>query len=354
ESYLGGYATLGDSCLPPFWSDWYNTSVKQYHYDLELAKAELESAGFTGIGTQLMMPDGEPVPALVLLTPPYDYDPMCIKAAENVANNLRDLGMDVVAKPVDPDTLWQKMNAYDYDMSINCMVWGLSSDPVGNVFDMFAPMASLNHYGWWPVDHEYENPWYNMFGGISTRADNTSQALAIEFHELGILAKESLDREEQIHYTKEAQGVFSEAVPCNILAYPIYNYAIYTGWPGWRGYVVHLGELLNIYSLGALHRGVGPPEIDELNMFLNVPDKIPLGTTVPASVVVFDDRGRPIGDVDVSVSGAGVDLEGTGSGTTDVEGTFRFSVKGTGEGYTTITAHVDHDGNGDEKNRSIT
>ncbi|MCK5415461.1 MAG: Ig-like domain-containing protein, partial [Thermoplasmata archaeon] len=109
-----------------------------------------------------------------------------------------------------------------------------------------------------------------------------------------------------------------------------------------------------IYSLGALTRGGGPPQIDELNMILNVPDKIPLGTTVPASVVVFDDRGRPIGDVDVSVSGAGVDLEGTGSGTTDVEGTFRFSVKGTGEGYTTITAHVDHDGNGDEKNRSIT
>ncbi|MCK4970990.1 MAG: ABC transporter substrate-binding protein, partial [Thermoplasmata archaeon] len=163
ERYMGGYGQAGDSSEPPFWTDWYNSSVKIYPFDVELAKDELEAGGFTGIGTQLRMPNGNPVPSLVLLTPPADYDPVRIKAGELIAKNLRSLGMDIVAKPVDFDTLVAKMNAFDYDMLI--IGWSLSSDPVGNVFDILGPMASQNYFAWWPVDHEYENPWYKDLYG---------------------------------------------------------------------------------------------------------------------------------------------------------------------------------------------
>ncbi|MCK5414297.1 MAG: ABC transporter substrate-binding protein, partial [Thermoplasmata archaeon] len=253
ERYMGGYGQAGDSSEPPFWADWYNSSVKIYPFDVELAKQELIDGDFTGVGTSLKMPDGRPVPPLVLLTPPADYDPVRIKAGELIAKNLRGLGMDIVAKPVDFDTLVAKMNAFDYDMLI--IGWSLSSDPVGNVFDILGPMASQNYFAWWPTNndpnnlHEFENPWYNELYGVSTLADQKSQDLAIETQLLGVKAKESFDRDMQIKYTKHAQGIVADALPCNVLYYRVNNYAISTMWAGW---IPYFGELLNVYSLGSL------------------------------------------------------------------------------------------------------
>ncbi|NIP34243.1 MAG: hypothetical protein GWN18_04885, partial [Thermoplasmata archaeon] len=316
ERYMGGYGQAGDSSQPPFWTDWYNSSVKIYPFDVELAKAELTSGGFTGVGTALVMPNGKPCPPLVLLTPPADYDPIRIKAGELIAKNLRSLGMDIVAKPVDFDTLVAKMNAFDYDMLI--IGWSLSSDPVGNVFDILGPMASQNYFAWWPVDHEYENPWYNTLYGISTLADQESQDMAIQCHELGQVAKESFDRDVQIKYTKWGQGIVAEALPCNVLYYRVNNYAISTKWSNW---IPYFGELLNVYSLGSLTSAQEPPTIEAVNVVLNVPEKLALGMPMPANVVVFNDEGHPIEGADVTLSGANLVFT-PASGTTDADGTF--------------------------------
>ncbi len=341
ERYMGGYGQAGDSSEPPFWADWYNSSVKIYPYDMALAKKELEDAGFTGVGTaNLKMPNGLPVPPLVLLTPPADYDPVRIKAGELIAKNLRALGMDIVAKPVDFDTLVAKMNAFDYDMLI--IGWSLSSDPVGNVFDILGPMASQNYFAWWPVDHEFENPWYNELGGVSTKADAPSQALAIKCHELGQLAKETFDRDMQIFYTKWAQGIVSDALPCNVLYYRVNNYAISTTWDGW---IAYFGELLNVYSLGQLSSEVTPPVIGEVNAILNIPEKLPLGMDAPANVVVFDEEGVPITGAEITLSGDNLVFT-PATGTTDENGTFFFDVEGTKHAYVTIYVKV-----GDEEEK---
>jgi ABC-type transport system substrate-binding protein/protocatechuate 3,4-dioxygenase beta subunit len=338
ERYMGGYGQAGDSSEPPFWNDWYNSSVKIYPFDVDLAKAELTSGGFTGVGSSLVMPNGKPCPPLVLLTPPADYDPIRIKAGELIAKNLRSLGMDIVAKPVDFDTLVAKMNAFDYDMLI--IGWSLSSDPVGNVFDILGPMASQNYFGWWPVDHAYENPWYNELYGVSTLADAESQAMAIECHDLGQVAKESFDRDVQIKYTKWAQGIVADALPCNVLYYRVNNYAIATKWEGW---IPYFGELLNVYSLGALSSEVTPPTIEEVNVLLNVPEKLALGMPIAANAVVFDGEGKPIEGADVTMSGDNLVFT-PATGTTDADGTFMFDVEGTKHTYVTITVDVDDGG----------
>jgi ABC-type transport system substrate-binding protein len=336
ERYMGGYGQAGDSSEPPFWADWYNSSVKIYPFDVDLAKQELIAGGFTGVGTQLRMPvTGKPVAPLVLLTPPADYDPIRIKAGELIAKNLRSLGMDIVAKPVDFDTLVAKMNAFDYDMLI--IGWSLSSDPVGNVFDILGPMASQNYFAWWPVDHEYENPWYNELYGISTRADQESQDMAIQVHELGQKAKESFDRDEQIFNTKWAQGIVSDALPCNVLYYRVNNYAISKTWEGW---IPYFGELLNVYSLGGLTSEATTPTIEEVNILLNVPEKLPLGMDAAANVVVFDEEGKPIEGATVTLTGSDATFTPT-TGTTDADGTFMFDVMGTKHAYVTIDVDVD-------------
>lgn len=333
DRYMGGFGQPGDSSEPPFWQDWYNSSVPRFAYDVASARVKLEDAGFTGIGTALKTPDGKAVPPLVLLTPPADYDPVRIKAGEMIAKNLRSLGIDVVAKPVDFDTLVAKMNAFDYDMLI--IGWSLSQDPVGNVFDILGPLASQNYFGFWSLVNN-NNPWYKDLGGVSTKADSQTQALADKVKELQDLAKASFDLEVQIKYTKWGQGVIAEALPCNVLYYRVNNYAISTRWTGWTPY---LGELFHIYSVSELRRGTAPPPAGELTAILNVPDKLAVGTDTDAYVSVIDEAGMPVEGATVTLTGIGVTFP-TASGTTDATGVFKFKVNGGADAYVTINAEA--------------
>ncbi|MCK5254255.1 MAG: Ig-like domain-containing protein, partial [Thermoplasmata archaeon] len=208
------------------------------------------------------------------------------------------------------------------------------------------PMASQNYFAWWPTNndpnnlHAYENPWYNELYGVSTLADQKSQDLAIETQLLGVKAKESFDRDIQIKYTKHAQGIIADALPCNVLYYRVNNYAISTTWAGW---IPYFGELLNVYSLGSLTSAAEPPVIEEVNVLLNIPDKLALGLDSPGNVVVFDGDGKPIEGADVDISGTNVVFDPV-SGTTDADGTFMFNVQGSKHAYVTINVDVDSDG----------
>ncbi|MCK4969833.1 MAG: hypothetical protein KAS77_04880, partial [Thermoplasmata archaeon] len=333
ERYMGGYGQIGDSCLPPFWSDWYNSSVKIYPFDLDLAKMELEDGGFTGVGTVLKMPTGRPVPPLVILTPPMDYDPIRVKAGEMIAKELRKLGINVVAKTVDFDTLVSRMNSFDYDMLI--IGWSLSSDPVANVFDILGPKSSQNYFGFW--GGSVENPWYSHLGGVSTRADQETVNLAVKLHQLGIKAKNTFDRDEQMFYTKWGQGIVADAVPINVLYHRVNLLAISTAWSGW---IPQFGGLLNVYTIGALSTERQPPPIEDMNAILNVPDKLPEGLAIPGNVMVFNINGTPLNGVTVDLTGARVTFS-PDNGTTGPDGVFHFNVTGASHGYATLTADAD-------------
>lgn len=341
DRYMGGYGQAGDSSEPPFWADWYNSSVKTWPFSESQAKSALTNKGWTGVGSQLKTPEGNAVPPLVLLTPPADYDPIRIKAGELIAKNMRDwLGIDIVAKPVDFDTLVAKMNAFDFDMLI--IGWSLTSDPIANVFDILGPLASSNTFGFWSLKEGYENPWYNELYGVSTLADADTQAMAEKVKDLGDMAMESFNRDDQIKYTKWAQGILSEALPCNVLYYRVNNYAITKTW---SGYIPYFGELLNVYSLGALTSGVAPPPIEDVNVVLNLPDKLPLGRATAGTVVVFNDEGKPIEGATVTMTSTGSTFA-PASGATGADGVFSFTVTGGFHGYETIDVAASTTGGG--------
>jgi ABC-type transport system substrate-binding protein len=339
--YMGGYGQAGDSSEPPFWTDWYNSSVETYTFDPTLAAATsaLTAGGFTGVGTTLRMPDGRPVPPLVLLTPPADYDPIRIKAGELIAKNLRDLGMDIIAKPLDFDALVAKMNAFDYDMLI--IGWSLSSDPIGNVFDILGPMASQNYFAFWSTTND--NPFYNTLGGVSTMADAQTQYLADLVVEAGDLAKQTFDRAEQIKWTKYGQGLLSQAIPCNVLYYRVNVYAISATYQS-DTWINFLGELLNVYSMAELTPAGAPPSTGEqITGVLYAPDKFMVGDVVDASVMVLDSRGMPFPDADVTITAPGLTLSNT-SGTSDANGMFDFTMEASEEAYITISALAESGG----------
>jgi hypothetical protein len=280
------------------------------------------------------MPDGRPVAPLILMTPPADYDPVRIKAGELIAKNLRGLGIDVIAKPVDFDTLVAKMNAFDYDMLI--IGWSLSQDPVGNVFDILGPQASQNYFGFWNPS-TCDNPWYNKLGGVNTKADAPTQALATQVFDLQQTAKQTFDRDTQIKYTKWAQGLLAQALPCNVIYYRVNNYAIAKAWTGWTPF---LGELFHIFSLGKLVQGAPPAPGEQVTSILNVPDKLPYNVATDAYVLAIDSNGLPIKNSTVTLTGTGVTFS-TATGKTDELGVLKFKVTGTTDGYVTVTAKAE-------------
>ncbi len=340
DRYMGGYGQKGDSSEPPFWTDWYNSSVETYTFDVDAAETELLDGGFTDVGTALKMPDGRLVPPLVILTPPADYDPIRIKAGELIAKNLRSLGINVIAKPLDFDALVAKMNAFDYDMLI--IGWSLSSDPIGNVFDILGPMASQNYFAFWSTTNV--NPFYSTLGGVSTLADTDTQHLADIVVETGTLAKQTFDRAEQIKWTKYGQGLLSQAIPCNVLYYRVNVYAISTTYDvdTWINY---LGELLNVYTMGELTpAGAAPSVGEQLTAVLYAPDKFLVGDVVNGSVMVLGAHGMPLSGATVTIAAPG-SVTITGSpGTSDADGMVEFTMEASEEAYLPISALAESGG----------
>ncbi len=340
--YMGGYGRAGDSSEPPFWKDWYNDSVETYPFDPALSDAmqNLTDGGFSLQGGVLKMPDGRPVPELVILTPPADYDPIRIKAGELIAKNLRSLGVNVIAKPLDFDALVAKMNAFDYDMLI--IGWSLSSDPIGNVFDILGPKATQNYFAFWSANND--NPLYNTIGEHSTLADAETQYLADQVQQYADLAKTSFDRNEQILWTKAGQGAVAKALPVNVLYYRVNIYAVSAAWEA-DTWINYLGELLNVYTMGEL-APLGEVEVvgEEVTAMLFAPDKIMIGMEMDASVLVVDGSGAPIEGADVTLTtGVNLTLSAT-TGTTDADGIFTFTMNATVEGYNSLDAMAEYGG----------
>lgn len=353
--YMGGFGAKGNAAEPPYWGDWYNESVASYPYDdpfddtTTVPEDILTAAGYADYNGDgwLDMPDGTPMEKITILTPPADYDPIRIRAGQMIAKNMREVGINAEAKALDFDTLVARLQSMDYKMLI--IGWSLSSEPVGNVFDILGPKASSNTFGFW--SEADPNPFYKDLMGVNTLADAETQALAVKVDELAELARGSFDVADQIFYTRWGQGVIADAIPVNVLYYRVNIQAYRTTWEGWLPF---LGELFgpgtNIYSLSNLVRtGTGGPSggaTASVNAGLSMPGKVALGGEVAGYVVAIDADGEPVSGATVSLTVEGVagadpsvsvDPE---SGTTNAQGVFEFTLTGESLAYSYVNVTV--------------
>ena len=123
--YLG-LATPGTTLIPDGLGVWYNSSIKDYEYDVALANQMLDDAGYLdtdGDGVR-EMPDGTN-PLVYRLNWPSDSI-NAPRLAELLGEMWAEVGIETEPQAMDPDALTAACcPAFDFDV----MLWGWGSDP---------------------------------------------------------------------------------------------------------------------------------------------------------------------------------------------------------------------------------
>jgi hypothetical protein len=223
--------------------------------------------------------------------------------------------------------------------------WSLSTDPVGNVFDILGPLASQNTFGFWSDANP--NPFYSSLLGVNTLADAQTQALADKVLELGRLARTTFNINDQINYTRWAEGLLADANPVNVLYYRI-NIEAYskTNWQGWIPFTGSIWAAGANYFLMSELTPVGisggvAGATASVNAGLSIPGKVLNGESVSGYVLVIDNKGAPVSGATVAItvtgdSGAPTATVSPVSGTTGATGLVNITLTGTGDGLNTV------------------
>jgi len=172
---LQGYATKMHSIVPPGNRFWHCPELPKYGEGLSrkariqkaykiLKKAKyswesppVDASGKITEGEEIIMPDGEPMDRLTILTPPADYDPHRAMTGIMVQEWLKDLGIPVSSRPMAFGALYHQVKTlHEFDLFI--LGYGqLSLDP--DYMRNFFHSSSDRLRGW--NMSGYRNPAYD-------------------------------------------------------------------------------------------------------------------------------------------------------------------------------------------------
>lgn len=134
ERVLWGRGIPLYTLVPPGNAFWHNPDVPAPGKNLpradRIARAKqlLSQAGYSWKDGRLLLPDGSPVPDLVIFTPPADYDPLRWMATMLVARWLSEIGIRAVARPLSFAELVERV--FDrQDFQAYVLGWALGIDP---------------------------------------------------------------------------------------------------------------------------------------------------------------------------------------------------------------------------------
>jgi len=202
-------------------------------FDPEQAGAILDEAGITdsdGDGSREY--EGEPVSLSIIVSA---NDPLQIRTAELVAQQLGEVGIELVPESLDPGTLSQRQNALDFELSSFQGVPHLIGDPT----QMIESLESLLVYS----NPEYEGLREEWFQSTSV--------------------------EQQGETMRGIQRLFVEDPPALTLYYPdttyAYNSSAYDGWIPVEGHGIHhkwsfIPEAPELLGIETVAQRTAPPE----------------------------------------------------------------------------------------------
>ena len=127
---LLGYGTPGTTLIPDGLGLWYNSSIKDYPYDVAEANKTLDDAGYVDIDGDGVrdLPDGSRSLTFRINWPSDSIE--APRIAELLSEMWGQIGVKLEAQALDPDTLTAVCcPAFDFDV----ILWGWGSDPDPNL-----------------------------------------------------------------------------------------------------------------------------------------------------------------------------------------------------------------------------
>jgi ABC-type transport system substrate-binding protein len=240
---LQGYGKKMDSIVPPGNTFWYNPNVPRYGERLSReerilkASAILNRAGYTwkvppvnpdgtaGHGEGIIMPDGNSMNPITVLTPSAGYDPQRAMVGQLIQQWLRLVGIPALSRPMAFGSLLHRVKAlHEFDLFI--LGYGnLSLDPdyLRNFFHSRNDKpGDLNMSG-------YKNSYYDRLAEESANA---------------------MDKEKRRAIIWEMQKIIMQDIPY----IPLYDPELIEGVRDdkFRGWVEMLGGVGNIWSFSVL------------------------------------------------------------------------------------------------------
>ncbi|MBV6392711.1 MAG: Oligopeptide-binding protein AppA [Anaerolineales bacterium] len=204
---LLGLGDPGIALIPSGLGEWFNSSIKDYEFDVEKANQMLEEAGYLdtdGDGVR-ELPDGSRPLTFRMNWP--SSDTTAPRMAEILDENWKQIGVTLEMQAVESDALTaQCCPTLDFDI----ILWGWVADPDPNTL-LIIPTTDQIPTG------------YNETGYSNPRYDELFAAQGVE-----------LDHQKRVEMVWEMQSIIHEDAPYII---PYYAYAIqayrtdrFTGW----------------------------------------------------------------------------------------------------------------------------
>ncbi len=153
NTLLNGCGVVGHGPVSPVYGEWFNGSLLQYEFNLSLANGILDAAGWLDYDSDgwRERPDwleiGSSFSGVIeILTPDMAWDPVRVHAGEMIAENLRLIGINAIAVPLEFNTLVNRFNSHNFDMLI--LGWKLGSLPTDFLYELFHSNGTTNDPGY--------------------------------------------------------------------------------------------------------------------------------------------------------------------------------------------------------------
>jgi len=162
-----GYAQPGTTIVPPGTGAWHDSAIKPLPFDLAKANQILDSLGFAKGSNGIRVADGKPMSYTVIF--PHDEQGAGDRAFTIIQNDLRQIGVAIIQKPMDDTAAFSAITAPDnkylnYDLAM--WDWVPEEDP-----DFILSVMTCNQYGNWS-DSAYCNSAYDaMYAQQSATVD---------------------------------------------------------------------------------------------------------------------------------------------------------------------------------------
>ncbi len=232
DRVLHGYGINGTVPIAITNPRYVNESAMPPEFNLTAAQQLLDQAGYidsNGDGWR-DLPNGSAF-ALKFLIPTKYYDPIMADTGTMIAENLKNIGINVEEVYVEPDALLEKIyRDMDFDMYI--YHWSAEAFPENYLY-------SLLHTSCTPPAG------YNSAGYSNSEMDELLDAMICE-----------MDDAKRADMVKDIEGIAVEDLPYLTLYYRK-NIEAYRQ-DSWQGWVPAFGTIFNRFFLSDIHRPIGP------------------------------------------------------------------------------------------------